>query len=150
MNDKQRKDAEAKRDLAVSKGALPLERWTQELVWNLEAVDIHAGKLNHHIGQVPIVIAQKLIEGKPEALFDSVDTFLGVHDLVRKLDPLNTDFWGPELRFTDLDFNRILNKKLTSAEIEKQVGKLPTLIFKVRSHASLKVVDPVTANLTYS
>jgi hypothetical protein len=139
------KDTEAKRDLALSKGALPLERGTQELVWNLEAVDIHAGKLDHHIGQVLIVIAQKLIEAKAESLFDSVDTFLGVHDLVRQLDPLNADFWGPELRFTDRDFNRILNKRLTSAEIEKLVGKLPTLIFKVRSHASLKVVDPVTA-----
>ena len=139
------KDTEAKRDLAVSKGALPLERGTQELVWNLDGVDIHAGKLDHHIGQVLIVIAQKLIEAKAESLFDSVDTFLGVHDLVRQLDPLNADFWGPELRFTDRDFNRILNKRLTSAEIEKLVGKLPTLIFKVRSHASLKVVDPVTA-----
>ena len=138
------KDTEAKRDLALSKGALPLERGTQELVWNLDGVDIHAGKLDHHIGQVLIVIAQKLIEGKAESLFDSVDTFLGVHDLVRQLDPHGTDFWGPELRFTDRDFNRILNKRLTSAEIEKVVGKLPTLIFKVRSHASLKVQDPAT------
>jgi len=138
------KDTEAKRDLALSKGALPLERGTQELVWNLEGVDIHAGKLDHHIGQVLIVIAQKLIEGKAESLFDSVDTFLGVHDLVRKLDPMSGDWWGPELRFTDLDFNRILNKRLTSAEIETLVGKLPTLIFKVKSHASLKVQDPAT------
>jgi len=135
------KDSEAKRELAIKKGALPLERGTQEIVWNLDAVDIHAGKLDHHIGQVLIVIAQKLYEGKPEVLFDSVDTFLGVHDLVRKLDPLSTDFWGPEMRFTDRDFNRILHKNLSSENIEKFVGKLPTLIFKVKSHASLKVVD---------
>ncbi len=138
------KDTEAKRDLALRKGALPLERGTQEIVWNMDSVDIHAGKLDYQIGQVLIVIAQKLIEGRPEALFDSVDTFLGVQDLVRKLDPLSADFWGPELRFTDADFNRILNKRLTSEEIEKIVGKLPTLIFRVRSRASLKVVDPET------
>jgi hypothetical protein len=143
------KDTEAKRDLALRKGALPLERGTQALIWNLDSVDIHAGKLDHHIGQVLIVIAQKLIEGKAESLFDSVDTFLGVHDLVRQLDPLSTDFWGPELRFTDRDFNRILNKRLTSAEIETLVGKLPTLIFRVHHRASLKVVDQETGKTTW-
>jgi len=143
------KDTEAKRELALKKGALPLERGTQELIWNLDSVDIHAGKLDYQIGQVLIVIAQKLIEGRPEALFDSVDTFLGVQDLVRKLDPLSVDFWGPELRFTDADFNRILNKRLTSEEIEKIVGKLPTLIFRVHSRASLKVVDPETGKAAW-
>jgi len=143
------KDTEAKRELALKKGALPLERGTQELIWNLDSVDIHAGKLDYQIGQVLIVIAQKLIEGRPEALFDSVDTFLGVQDLVRKLDPLSADFWGPELRFTDADFNRILNKRLTSEEIEKIVGILPTLIFRVHSRASLKVVDPETGKAAW-
>lgn len=132
-------DTKAKHDLALSKGALPLERGTQEVIWNLDQVLIHAGRLDHQIGWVLIVMATKLLEGKPEALFDSVDTFLGVHDLVRRLDPRSIDFWGPEMRFTDRDFNRILNKRLTSEEIEKLVGKLPTLIFRVQSHASLKV-----------
>lgn len=130
---------EERRDWAVKKGALPLERSAQEIVWNLSKVDVHAGQFDHHIGQVLIVLATRLLEDKTKTPFDSLETFLGIHDLLRLLDPKDAGFWGPELRFTDRDFNRILRKNLSSRNIERIVSKLPTLIFRVM--CSLKVPD---------
>jgi hypothetical protein len=139
--ERRQRDAEAKRDLALRKGALPLERGTQEIVWNMDKVDVHAGRFDHQIGWVLIVAATKILELKTGSLFNSVDDLVDVHRLLSRIDSKADDFWAPDVTFTDYDFNRVLRKNLSSKNIEKIVAKLPTLIFRVDGKVRLKVVD---------
>jgi hypothetical protein len=126
-----------KSDWARRHGALTLGRTVQEIVWNMDKIDVHAGKFDHQIGWVLIAAATKILEAKMPSLFSSTAELIGVHELLKTIDPQASDFWAPEIRFTGHDFNRILHKNLSARNIEKIVGKLPTLIFRVNGREGL-------------
>lgn len=135
------KDTEAKRDLAVRKGSLPLARGVQEIVWNKDRMEVYSGHFDHQICWTLIVAATKIIELKVGTLFNSVDELVGVHELLKAIDPNSGDFWLPNIIFTDYDFNRILRKNLSSENINKIVKRLPTVTFQVGGTLRVKMDD---------
>ncbi len=135
------KDTEAKRDLALRKGSLPLARGVQEIVWNKDRMDVYSGHFDHQICWTLIVAAAKIIDLRLGALFGSVDELIGVHELLKAIDPNSGDFWLPNITFTDYDFNRILRKNLSSENINKIIKRLPTVIFQVGGTLRVKVDD---------
>jgi hypothetical protein len=135
------KDTEAKRDLALSKGSLPLARGVQEIVWNKDRMDVYSGNFDHQICWTLIVAATKIIELRLGTLFGSVDELIGVHELLKAIDPNSGNFWLPNIIFTDYDFNRILRKNLSSENINKIVKRLPTVTFQVSGTLRVKMDD---------
>ncbi len=116
---------EDRRDWAVKHGALPMERGTQEIVWNMDQVqlDHHSGKFSHRIGWTLMVAAVKIIELKTGTLFRSVEEMHRAYELIRAVDPQSVDFWCPTIRFTPADFNESSAK---TTRLSKLRGSSPS------------------------
>lgn len=137
---------EEKLKYALDKGALPAERSTQDLLWQVGqgAVEVVRGKLNHRTWWVLLVAAKKIAETGGPPVFESPEEVQMAEDDLRRFPALfqpGKDCVLPTIEFDDDEFRRILNQPyLKSEDIEAIVTDFVALVIKTpRNFKAIKI-----------